>query len=277
MLGSLASPAVRKVVSVLFWTFFGASSLVCFVIAAAIFVVTFPFDRNGRTNHMFSCAWASLYALAYPGWDVSMLHRDRIDRQKTYVLVANHTSLADIVLLFGLFRQFKWVSKRTVFKAPLIGWNMWLSRYIPLVRGNPQSIAEMMASCRRWLARGISIMMFPEGTRSEDGTLRPFKHGAFTLALDGSVAVVPIAIHGGHTLIPKHEKTFATKAKLVVEVLDPISPAAFSDPEAFATAAREAIQHALDARAGKAIEPASELLPSAGALADAQRERATTH
>jgi 1-acyl-sn-glycerol-3-phosphate acyltransferase len=255
------SRAVRRLFSVLFWVFFATSSLVCFLIALALWIVTAPFDRDRRINHMFSCWWASLYAIAYPGWDVEVLHRERIEKKATYVLVANHTSIADIVLCFCLLRQFKWVSKTQVFNLPLLGWNMRLSRYIPLVRGNPNSIANMMDACRKWMARGISIMMFPEGTRSDDGQVKAFKHGAFTLAQEARVPVVPIAIHGGHTLIPKHGATFAAKATLVVEVLPPVSPDSWPDVQEYAEHVRGLIQGALTSRAS-VEEGAAEAAPA---------------
>jgi 1-acyl-sn-glycerol-3-phosphate acyltransferase len=253
---------VNRAVSIAFWVFFGVSSLVCFTTALLIWMITFPFDRDHRCNHMFSCVWATLYAVAYPGWRVSVRHRERIPPRRAYVIVANHTSIADIILLFGLFKQFKWVSKKSVFKLPLIGWNMMMSGYVPLVRGDRSSIGRMMEESRRWLRRGISIMMFPEGTRSEDGQLKPFKHGAFSLALETGVSVVPIAIHGGHALIPKHSGTFAAKADLVVEVLDAIPPDGFTEPDAYAEAARTAIRDALSRRLESA--PAIAESPVAG-------------
>lgn len=252
---------MRFLLSLLFWTFFAVSSLLGFVIAIAIFVITTPFDRDRRINHWWSCAWASLYAWANPGWRVQTIHRERIAYDRAYVLAANHTSVADIVLCFTLFRQFKWVSKNTNFKIPLIGWNMALSRYIPLVRGDSASARIMLEKAKGFLARGISIMMFPEGTRSRDGKLLPFKQGAFAMAREANVPVVPVAIHGGHNLIPKHGKTFARTCELVVEVLEPLSPADFPDDKVFANAVRARIQEALVARS-----PASpEALAEAGA------------
>ncbi len=245
---------VRRVFSVLFWTFFAISSLVCYVIAVCLWLVTSIWDRDRRINHMFSCWWGSLYAIAYPGWDISVLHRERIKKGATYMLVANHTSIADIVLCFCLQRQFKWVSKSTVFNVPLLGWNMRLSRYVPLVRGDASSIAKMMDQCRYWLKRGISIMMFPEGTRSDDGSVKVFKHGAFTLAKESGIAVVPVAIHGGHSLIQKHSSTFAAKATLVVEVLEPVLPDSFPDAQSYAEHVRALIQEALDGRSASAEE-----------------------
>jgi 1-acyl-sn-glycerol-3-phosphate acyltransferase len=236
---------MNRLVSIGFWIFFALTCAVGIVVALTIRILSFPFDRDRRLNHLFSCAWGSLYAVAYPGWHVRVEHRERIVPGRPYVLVANHTSIADIILLFTLFRQFKWVSKDVLFRVPVIGWNMILSGYVPLKRGNKTSIEQMMAKCRDWLSRGVSVMMFPEGTRSDDGHLKPFKHGAFTLALDSKVPVIPIAIHGGHALIPKHSSTFAARADLVVEVLDPIAPDGFDDPNAYAESVRSAIGKAL--------------------------------
>jgi len=235
----------RKIVTLLLWTFLGLTSVMCFLVAVALWVVTAPFDRQRRVNHLWSCAWASMYAAFYPGWKVRTIHRDRIKANQAYVLAANHTSIADIVLLFTLFRQFKWVSKRENFRLPILGWNMWLSNYVPLVRGDVSSARTMMERCRKLLREGMSIMMFPEGTRSRDGRVQPFRHGAFTLAHDTGVPVIPIAIHGGHALIPKHGSTFAATAELTVEVLDPIPSDQFDDVADLARAVRGRIVDAL--------------------------------
>lgn len=248
---------MQAVFSVLFWTFFAVSCVVNFVIAVALWIVTAPVDPARRLNHLFSCLWGWIYTVVYPGWDVRVLNRSRIEHGKAYVLVANHTSIADIVVLFTLFRQFKWVSKSTVFRAPFLGWNMFLSRYVPLVRGDPQSIEKMMIVARRWIRRGISIMMFPEGTRSEDGHVKPFKHGAFTLALETRVPVIPIAIHGGHLLIPKHGRAFATRAEITVEVLEPVSPEGHADALAFGEVVRSKIRAALGDAGGDQATPSA--------------------
>lgn len=249
---------MRRVFSVLFWSFFAVSGLAYFLVACLLWLLTLPFDRQRRINHLWSCVWASTYAYAYPGWSVRVTGRDLIQKGQAYVLVANHTSIADIVLLFALFRQFKWVSKTAVFKYPLLGWNMSLSKYVPLERGDKASIDRMMESCRGWLRHGMSVLMFPEGTRSKDGRLQNFKHGAFTLAKDVGVPVVPIAIHGGHLVIPKNRGTFAPKADLWVQVLPPI-PSEGMSLEALSAASRQAIATALSM--GPAPVPADEPAP----------------
>ncbi len=241
----------RRALSVLFWIFFVVSGLLCLIVAFVLWIVTTSFDPQRRLNHRFSCWWAALYARVYPGWTVRVTGRDHIRPDHAYVIVANHTSMADIVLMFCLFRQFKWVSKAAVFNYPILGWNMRMCRYIPLVRGDKDSINHMMQTCVRWLENGMSIVMFPEGTRSKDGWLKPFKHGAFTMALQTSRDVIPVAIHGGHRLIPKHGKTFATSADLWVEILPPLAVDGTADVETLSERARETIRVALAADPGE--------------------------
>lgn len=228
-----------------FWLFFAVSSLVLWPIGVALWLLALPFDREGRTAHWFTSYWASLYIWAYPGWRVEVVGREKILPGKAYVLAANHSSFADVILCFRLMRQFKWVSKNTVFWVPAVGWNMYLCRYVPLVRGNEESVKRMMDTCRAWLRRGMSVMMFPEGTRSKDGSVGTFKHGAFTLALDTGVPVVPIAIHGAAKLLPKHGGAVAPSGELRLEVLDPVPPDGFADPMAYGEAVRRRIRTAL--------------------------------
>src|SRR4030095_14654149 len=143
------------------------------------------------------------------------------------VIVANHQSYADIIVLLLLYFPFKWVSKDSIFKVPAIGWNMRMNQYVGLARGNLASIKEMMTICRNWLKRGSSIMMFPEGTRSPDGGLQPFRDGAFRLAIDCGLPVVPIVIDGTHEILPKGEKTVRLKGDVRVKILPPVQPQDF--------------------------------------------------
>ncbi|MCA9668702.1 MAG: 1-acyl-sn-glycerol-3-phosphate acyltransferase [Myxococcales bacterium] len=236
---------LRVLFSVGFWTVFALICIAFLFIAVTLWLVTFPFDRQRRINHYFSCFWGHVFVVLFPGWRLRVSGRRNIDRRQSYVMVANHTSLGDIPFLFSIYRQFKWVSKASVFKTPVLGWNMWLCRYIPLVRSNAASIAAMMETCREWLRAKMSVMMFPEGTRSVDGQLQPFKHGAFTLAHEVGCAVVPIAIHGGHEVMPKHQQTLAPRARIHVEILEPMFPADYGDVQSFSDAVHARIRLAL--------------------------------
>ena len=220
---------MRFVVSLLFWAFFAVSCVVLFVGALAVFLLTFPFDRNGRVLHLYSCAWAQLYFWVNPFWRLRISGREHLPWRGPAVLVANHLSLGDVLVLFGLYRPFKWVSKASVFKAPFLGWNMRLNRYVPLVRGDKESIGKMMTQCHAWLTRGVPVLMFPEGTRSPDGQVKAFKDGAFRMAIAAGCPVIPIAISGTEHALPKHELVLRESLDARVQVLAPIDVRPFGE------------------------------------------------
>ena len=107
-----------------------------------------------------------------PAWSVKVVGREKIDRQKTYVMVSNHQSIVDILVGFRLFTHFKWVAKIELAKAPFVGWNMRLNRYIFLKRGDRQSIIDMMREGEANIKQGNSVYIYPEGTRSETGEMK---------------------------------------------------------------------------------------------------------
>jgi 1-acyl-sn-glycerol-3-phosphate acyltransferase len=213
---------VRRLGSVLFWAFLVGSSVLLFPVAVVIWAVTAPFDRRKRLLHQFTCFWASLYTWTNPAWRVHIEGREKIRRGEAYVMVANHQSLLDILVLFRLFVHFKWVSKIENFRIPCIGWNMSLNGYVKLRRGDRQSIGEMMSNCSRVLDEGSSIMMFPEGTRSPDGRLRAFKHGAFTLAQGSGCPILPILVEGTADALPKRGFVLRGRHAIRIRVLDEI-------------------------------------------------------
>jgi 1-acyl-sn-glycerol-3-phosphate acyltransferase len=219
----------RRLFSLGFWAFLLSSSIALFPVALLIWAVTAPFDRRLRLLHRFTCFWASLYTWLNPAWRVEVAGRERIRPDGTYVMVANHQSLLDILVLFRLFRHFKWVSKVENFRVPFIGWNMTLNRYVRLRRGDPASIRRMMEACERTLAQGNSLMMFPEGTRSLDGRLRPFKHGAFTLAQRMRVPLLPIVLEGTGNALPKRGFVLQGRHAIRIRVLEEIPHEAFAD------------------------------------------------
>ena len=168
--------------------------------------------RFGRMSGRLTPLWKFKIEGAAPP-DVS--HRP-------YVVVANHASVADPFLLSWLPWDMRWVAKQELFDAPVIGWMMHLGGDIPLKRGDPQSVSAMMLSCQQALEGGISVMMFPEGTRSETGDVARFKDGAFLLAIRAKVPVLPIALIGTREMRPKHSTWFG-KAQASALVLPPLS------------------------------------------------------
>jgi len=220
---------VRRAGSLLFWVFLTLSSILLIPVAVLLWAVTAPFDRRRVLLHRFTCFWASLYTWLNPAWRVEVHGREKIRRDAAYVIVANHQSLLDILVLFRLFVHFKWVSKIENFRVPCIGWNMSLNRYIKLQRGSRESVAQMMRDCERTLAEGSSVMIFPEGTRSRDGRLQAFKPGAFTLAQRAHAAILPIVVEGTARALPKRGFVLQGRHAIRVRVLDEIPYAAFAE------------------------------------------------
>ena len=213
---------VRRLGSTVFWLFLVVSSLLLFPVALLIWAVTALFDKRLVVLHQFTCFWASLYSWLNPVWRVHVEGREKIDPKVAYVMVANHQSLLDILVLFRLFVHFKWVSKIENFRVICIGWNMSLNRYIKLRRGDKESVEQMMAACEQTLREGSSIMMFPEGTRSADGRLKAFKHGAFTLAQRVGVPILPIVVEGTAAALPKRGFVLQGRHAIRIRVLDAI-------------------------------------------------------
>lgn len=233
------------VFSVAYWAFIAITCPVFFLGAIVVRLVTLPFDRRRVALHLYSSAWAVFYVKVNPLWRLHITGRDLLPERGPAVLVANHASLIDILVLFGLFKPFKWVSKQEIFRVPFIGWNMRLNDYVPLVRGSADSVRRMMAHCDRHLASGSPVMIFPEGRRTSDGTLQAFKNGAFDLAVRHGVPVYPIAVQGTRQALPRHGLVLRDHVNARVKVLPPLDPASFPSVEALRDAARQSIAAAL--------------------------------
>jgi 1-acyl-sn-glycerol-3-phosphate acyltransferase len=244
----------RRVLSLLFWAFLTISSIVLFPVAVLVWALTAPFDRRKVVLHRFTCFWASLYTWLNPAWPLEVVGRGRIRSDETYVMVSNHLSLLDILVLFRLFRHFKWVSKIENFQVPCIGWNMSMNGYVKLRRGDRSSVVQMMQDCDRLLAQGNSIMMFPEGTRSPTGRMRSFKPGAFELALRNRLPILPIVIEGTANALPKRGFVLRGRHPLRLSVLEPIPYERFAGKDALELA--EEIRQLIAKQLGEhALEP----------------------
>lgn len=142
-------------------------------------------------------------------------------RARPYVVVANHASDADPFLLSFLPWDMRWIAKEELYRLPLIGPLMRWSGDIPIARGSREGARAAMDEARRSLEAGISIMIFPEGTRSKDGNLLPFKDGAFRLAVEAGVPILPVAIAGTEACRPKGSKWLG-EASAAARILPPI-------------------------------------------------------
>jgi 1-acyl-sn-glycerol-3-phosphate acyltransferase len=231
--------------SVLYWAFVVLSMPLLFIGVLVVFLATVLFDRRRLAAHLYSCAWATLYVVANPLWRSRVVGREKLPWHGPAVIVANHLSMLDILVLYGLFRPFKWVAKAELFRVPVVGWNLWINDYVRVWRGDRDSVRRMMNHCRAHLARGAPLMLFPEGTRALDGRLQRFKDGAFRLAWDANVPLFPVALVGTYQALPKHGLVMRDRMNAKIEVLDPLQPADFASVDALREATRAAIAAAL--------------------------------
>ena len=172
--------------------------------------VGYLFRGIGTTTARLNPLWKFSYAGVMPK-----------DPRRPYVVVSNHESFADILLISHLPWEMKWLSKAELFRIPVMGWLMRLAGDVPVKRGFGPSAVEAMARCREILARRVSVMIFPEGTRSPTAELLPFKDGAFRLAIDAGVPILPLALHGTANALPRHDWRFG-RSTAIVEVLPPV-------------------------------------------------------
>jgi 1-acyl-sn-glycerol-3-phosphate acyltransferase len=159
------------------------------------------------------------------------------------VVVSNHESQADPFLISFLPWEMKWLGKEVLFRVPFLGWSMRLAGDVPVRRGTRTSVEDAMKTCARWLERGVPVMIFPEGTRSPDGALLPFKDGAFRLAIETGADILPIAVSGTRRALPKHSWRFGlSRARVTVGQPIPTRGRSLDDVEGLKAEARAQIE-----------------------------------
>ena len=223
----------QSIQSVLIWAVGILLILILFLVMAFLSIALYPFDRKRKIVHAQCFWWTDAVTALNPYWDVKVDGLENIDPDKAYVVAANHLSLADIVLMYKTKMQFKWVAKDSLFKIPVLGWNMLLAKHIRLRRGDFSSIKKVYRESAEWLRNGVSVVFFPEGTRNNGHETSEFQNGAFKLAIKEKVPVLPIVIEGTKNAIPKGSWRFTTRISCVIKVLAPIDTSGFL-PQDFA-------------------------------------------
>ena len=209
------------------WAMIILLTILLFFAVALMVIISFPFDRQRKLAHR-QCYWWSRAIIALnPYWNLQVLGLENIDPEKTYVVVANHQSLADIIVLYGTCMQFKWVAKESLFKLPFVGWSLSLTKHIKLTRGKSESIRKVYKEAIHWLRKDMSVLFFPEGTRSETDQMKEFQSGAFKLAIKEKRSILPITIKGTGEAIPKKTWIFKTRVCAKLKVLPAIATEEF--------------------------------------------------
>ncbi|MDD3274362.1 MAG: lysophospholipid acyltransferase family protein [Candidatus Omnitrophica bacterium] len=216
---------MRIIISIFIWLGSGMLTILLFLVVAVLNILLLAFDRDKKITHRQCFWWSDMVIGLNPYWNLKVSGLEHIDHHKAYVIISNHQSMADIVVLYQIKTQFKWVAKASLFKVPFIGWCLGLIKHIRLTRGDFSSIKEIYHQASRWLQRGMSVLFFPEGTRSSGIQMGGFQNGAFKLAIKEQKPVLPICLKGTHAAIPKGSWVFKARVDAEVRVLEPIDTA----------------------------------------------------
>ena len=176
-----------------------------------------PHRATGRTFRFLG----NLMTKVNPAWRITRSGALPANRRGPYVVVSNHQSNADIPVISRLPWEMKWVAKAVLFNLPFAGWMMRLAGDIPVDRGDTASRAAVLLRAEQTLKQQCSVMFMPEGTRSKDGRVRRFQDGAFRMAIDAGVPVLPLAVDGTMDALPKHGWQFSG-ADVRLHVFDPV-------------------------------------------------------
>jgi 1-acyl-sn-glycerol-3-phosphate acyltransferase len=198
------------------------------IVLGTLSVASSLFERSGYFAHLCARLWSWLI-LATTGVDVSAAGLERLVPGRTYVFVSNHQSIYDIPIVFAtLPYQLRIIAKESLAKFPFLGWHLRRTGHMLVDRRNP----DRAAIFRRWsnlVAQGLSLIVFPEGTRSADGRVGRFKAGSFLLAMRVGLPVVPLSIAGSRHVMQKG-RLMVCPGRVRLIVHDPIETAGRGEP-----------------------------------------------
>ena len=227
------------------WSVLGLSLLLALPFIAFLGIVAWPVDRINYFGGRFFRLAGTLPTRLTPRWRFEVRGVAPANPRHPYVVVCNHESFADILLLSRLPWEMKWLSKVEIMRLPVVGWGMWLVRDIGVKRGRGGSVREAMVVCADRLRNKVSVMIFPEGTRSPTRDLLPFKDGAFRLAVEAGVPILPLVLSGTRDAIARHDWRI-NPAHAVVEILEPEPTEGVTDIKALKERVQERIRVARD-------------------------------
>jgi len=218
---------MKAIISIFIWIGSVLITILLFFAVLFLTILLSPFDKLKKITHAQCFWWSDAVIGLNPFWKIKVRGIENIDHKKTYVIIANHQSMADIAVLYQIKAQFKWVAKASLFNVPFIGWCLSLIKHIKLTRGDFSSIKEIYHKASEWLQKDMSVLFFPEGTRSLDGQMGEFQNGAFKLAIKEKKPILPICIQGTQEAIPKGSWIFNNKLTGILTVLPEISTDGF--------------------------------------------------
>ena len=197
MVSAFGGEDMIRTLYITIWVVFATLVLGLLVMFLSFFV------RSGNPMHKIARFWGRSI-LIVSGIKVSVKGLSKIDHSQSYIFMSNHQSNFDIPVMLGHLKvQFRWLAKIELFRIPIFGHAMRKAGYISIDRNNRESAFESLKMAARKVKSGVSVLIFPEGTRSRDGKISSFKKGGFVLAIDSGVPIVPIVITGTRSIMTK--------------------------------------------------------------------------
>ncbi|HEX3528543.1 MAG TPA: lysophospholipid acyltransferase family protein [Thermoanaerobaculia bacterium] len=198
-----------------------------------------------RAGFYCGTIWAWCLAWLSPVW-VRVEGRENTRPEQSYVILTNHQGDYDILALYGfLHRQFRWVIKQELRKVPFLGWGCAAIGHIFVDRRNSEAAIASLEAAKPRLAGGVSVLFFPEGTRSLDGRLGPFKKGGFVMARQLGFPILPVSLSGSWKILPKG-CLFPCPGIIRVRIHPPVDPADFPNDEDLMGVVRGVIAAGID-------------------------------
>lgn len=192
------------------------------IFGGTLVLLTAPFSRTGNLPHNIAIVWARMILL-FGGVKLHIDGREYLDSKQAYIFMPNHQSMVDIPVIYvALAHQFRWVAKAELFRIPLFGGALKSCGYISIDRTNRKAAFASLKEAIRKIQQGASVLIFPEGTRSDDGTILPFKKGGFVMAVEANALIVPVVIKGTRSVMSKGRLRI-TPGKVLVKIHPPIA------------------------------------------------------
>jgi len=213
---------MRYITSLFIWIAGIVITASAFLASVVIKFLPLPIPNREKLVHAQCFWWSDTLIALNPFWKLDIKGLENIDPSQTYVVVANHQSLGDIIIIYQTHMYFKWVAKKELLKVPFIGGLLWVNDHVLVARDELGSIKEVYKKASAHLKSGVSMLFFPEGTRSATDEMGEFKNGAFKLAIKEKRPILPVFIGGTREAIPKGGFLFKTKVQGRLVVLPPI-------------------------------------------------------
>ena len=200
------------------WTVFWTSLM------AVVYLVHPLADPQRRILHRMASIWGRGLLGCVVGYRVELSGLEHIPPMRPVIFMANHQSYMDVPALFSLPGQLRWMADEGLFRIPVFGWAMRMAGYVPVHRGDAREGIRSLDRAKRLLEQGLSIFIFPEGTRSHSGLFGRFQTGGFRLAVATGTPIVPVVVVGTRQLLPRGTVIFRWRVRVRICILAPITP-----------------------------------------------------